>query len=101
MDVKIKETWLEALRSGKYKQTHGKLKARNGAFCCLGILCEIQGAKWEWDGKFYNINGCAAMPPEIYEAGLINAGELSEMNDGIGINEHSFAKIADYIEANL
>lgn len=32
--------WVKALRSGKYKQTTGRL-AREGAYCCLGVACEL------------------------------------------------------------
>ena len=32
--------WLEALRSGKYKQGRRFLR-NNGEFCCLGVLCDI------------------------------------------------------------
>lgn len=34
--------WVEALRSGKYKQGARYLK-KNGRYCCLGVLCEITG----------------------------------------------------------
>lgn len=37
MDSKIKEQWVAALRSGKYKQGTGYLN-RDGKFCCLGVL---------------------------------------------------------------
>ena len=32
--------WLEALRSGKYKQTTGRLQDSKG-FCCLGVACDV------------------------------------------------------------
>lgn len=38
---------VEALRSGKYKQTAGRLKTVYG-FCCLGLACELSGlSEWE------------------------------------------------------
>ena len=33
--------WVEALRSGKYKQGQGALNYNNEKFCCLGVACEI------------------------------------------------------------
>lgn len=36
----IKEDWVKRLRSGAYPQGKAYLN-RNGAFCCLGVLCEI------------------------------------------------------------
>jgi hypothetical protein len=45
MDQEIKNRWVEALRSGKYKQAEGTLAIHNSdgeeSFCCLGVLCEI------------------------------------------------------------
>lgn len=44
----VKRKWLAALRSGKYKQTTGALyDSANDAFCCLGVLCHIEGADKE------------------------------------------------------
>ena len=40
MDPKIKAWWLEALRSGEYKQGTGYLR-RSDKFCCLGVLCNL------------------------------------------------------------
>jgi hypothetical protein len=44
----IKERWIEALESGKYRQTQGHLQVKDGAdseyrdgYCCLGVLCEL------------------------------------------------------------
>jgi hypothetical protein len=33
---KNRAAWLEALNSGKYKQTHGVIRAQD-TFCCLGV----------------------------------------------------------------
>ena len=102
MKTDIKKRWLKALRSGKYRQTRGKLKSRNGSFCCLGVLCDIQDAQWEWDGIMYGVLGNVALPPEKFCAGIQSLGELSELNDGTsGHKKHSFSQIADYIEKNL
>jgi len=38
----LKAKWLEALCSGKYKQTQQQLKCGDG-YCCLGVLSHIQG----------------------------------------------------------
>lgn len=40
MNQEIKKLWVEALRSGEYKQTKKRLKDCNG-YCCLGVLCDI------------------------------------------------------------
>jgi hypothetical protein len=45
VNPEIKERWLEALRSGEYKQGRKLLSsvAEDGtvSYCCLGVLCEL------------------------------------------------------------
>lgn len=40
MNQEIKQKWVEALESGKYKQGKGRLKS-DDAYCCLGVLCDL------------------------------------------------------------
>lgn len=40
MNQEIKQKWLEALRSGEYKQGQSALR-ENDRFCCLGVLCNL------------------------------------------------------------
>lgn len=46
MNQEIKQKWVEALRSGKYKQGQGYLRKGNN-YCCLGVLCDLHDDK-EW-----------------------------------------------------
>lgn len=45
MKPDIKKAWVDALRSGKYRQTSGLLRwtepAGESSYCCLGVLCDI------------------------------------------------------------
>ena len=106
--------WVEALRSGEYRQTTGVLRDRDG-FCCLGVLCDIaekgtwiieNGSRFFYEGRDLNYFCSAAALPEPVlrlaglrtKAGRISESEghsLSEMNDA----GCSFARIADLIEA--
>src|SRR4051812_34484552 len=49
-----RDIWVKALRSGEYKQTKGALHTADGAFCCLGVACDLAlkaGAlKGTWKG---------------------------------------------------
>jgi hypothetical protein len=55
MDQNIKQEWIEALESGKYRQGSGQLKGFTSTtedfkqcdigFCCLGVLCDILAPK--------------------------------------------------------
>lgn len=53
MDSAVKTKWLEALRSGEYKQARYMLRSCSGGFCCLGVLSDLYrkevGGSWEWD----------------------------------------------------
>ncbi len=41
MKHEIAEQWVEALRSGEYRQTKERLRDRDDGFCCLGVLCDL------------------------------------------------------------
>lgn len=105
MHQEIKEEWIEALRSGKYKQATGKLRV-DDSYCCLGLLCEIQGAEWRPLDRAPRrvifalaIDGRTDYPATEYRADLsmIQMRDLAEMND----RGKTFAEIADHIEKNL
>jgi hypothetical protein len=36
-----RKAWVEALRSGDYKQGEGVLRDGDGNYCCLGVACEL------------------------------------------------------------
>lgn len=54
MKAKIKERWIRALTSGKYKKTTDELKCGDKSFCALGVLHEVyrkdtKKGEWIWD----------------------------------------------------
>lgn len=95
MDAQIKQKWVEALRSGEYEQTQKTLKYRDG-FCCLGVLCDLQGAEWKRVSHKARVG--LSMPSKF--AGGLSEKEQSKLMD---LNDRGteFPQIADYIEANL
>jgi hypothetical protein len=117
----IKAMWLEALRSGRYKQTTQELRTtvpRSGeyGYCCLGVLCDVRRkvAREPWE-RFVNQGtqgDSETLPRDIAEwAGLrgfdqrdprVSNGHrnqsLSKWNDDEGL---SFEQIADLIEKEL
>lgn len=105
MDQAIKKKWVKALRSGEYRQGSGVLKDGR-KFCCLGVLCDIQGADWK---KVEDAVGCLETDrlPRQLNAGLrqTQRQKLARMNDGddeaTGLRRHRFNEIADYIQKNL
>lgn len=45
--------WVEALRSGAYKQARSVLRDGD-VYCCLGVACDISGLGL-WDVESYNV----------------------------------------------
>lgn len=94
MDAELKAKWVEALRSGKYRQTRCKLHhTLTDSFCCLGVLCVVGGQK---------IRTIDVALPDYWRSAigitLLQQNDLISMNDEL---KSDFGKIADYIEANL
>lgn len=98
----LKERWIEALRSGRYKQARGRLR-KGDCFCCLGVLCDLYDPSgWEMpSGETMYRDSISYLPNEINRVSGITGNlelQLAEMNDS---GRKSFAEIADWIEANL
>jgi hypothetical protein len=115
LNPEAKKAWVDALLSGEYKQTKGRLKARDRrAFCCLGVATDVAiqhghvlSAKW-YNGCFNSIDEgdeSTFMPitvmewldssnndPEVYYQGRLVA--LSTLND---IHKLDFEMIAGII----
>ena len=96
--------WVDALRSGDYRQGRGRLRSGD-RFCCLGVAADRLGGGW-WDPSgdpmaYRTDDGfcCIGSLP----AGL--KGELGIDDDQVltltHMNDHdgrSFGQIADWIE---
>ena len=108
MDPELKAAWVEALRSGKYKQAKKTLHNKTqGSYCCLGVLCEV--AKPEgWNGfaidltdeHGYRVYDDAGLPYQtLQELKLFPTDHniLMVMND----KGARFKSIAKYIEKHL
>lgn len=95
----FKRKWVQALRSGEYEQGVGALKS-GGKFCCLGVACEIVGAKpgsilgYIMPGQ--GIKGISKIPELIKGNGELPI-KLSGMND----KGKTFKQIATWIDKNL
>jgi hypothetical protein len=128
MDSSLKQKWVRALRSGKYKQASGQLKTEDG-FCCLGVLCDVYDpSNWivaddldlgednqEWHYKISMRGGYTSIMKDVLPEEIADAAGLSRQNpevpygiDGgmsslavINDSGASFAQIADLIETHL
>ena len=111
MNKRIKKLWIEALRSGEYRQGRDQLVEENlhggDDFCCLGVLTDLYVQErgnptraWGgWKGQGYYL------APRVWKwAGLDGYNPLVEKKLTLAnANDRgdSFIKIAGLIERNL
>jgi hypothetical protein len=128
---KLMTEWLEALRSGKFKQGKHSLHTENSkgiqSFCCLGVLGKIcadnglikqpkrvdnpvTGVNYynyyssdsSLDGKLFELSGMRDTLGEFKEDIIADAYSLAELNDGSGYRKRkTFKQIAKIIEKEL
>lgn len=105
MKQEYKQPWIDALRSGDYKQGKTHLHS-DSKFCCLGVLCEINPAVAtktmslldfyaRYDGDSAQLTSNLREEFDISETDM---DRLMTKNDSDG---KSFSEIADWIEQNL
>lgn len=76
-----KRKWINALRSGKFKQGEvGRLKDDKGGYCCLGVLCEI--SKKFKPNKYNIFPKLTEYPNKRDYLPIIQKVTLSSLNDG-------------------
>jgi hypothetical protein len=113
MNRDVGKKWIDALRSGEFKQGHGQLKDDKDNYCCLGVLTAIYNednpnarvtlndmvlceAVTEWAeikdiDSSHNAGGKRGDKPSLWE-----------LNDGaFNMRCHTFLEIADIIEAEM
>jgi len=126
MKSEIKTLWVEALRSGLYKQGYSRLITADPSgreasrFCCLGVLCNLHAkanpriesnsldphsylgsvATLPWEVYVWSgldsNNPIVKAPPEDKDSGCLKT--LAEINDS---GKFDFIKIASIIEEQL
>lgn len=92
------QKWVNALRSGKYKQAKGTLyDEETDGYCCLGVYCKVVTK----DSKSYLSEGSEG-PEEAYDKfDRILGHELKHKLIGMNDKGKSFAEIADVIEEKM
>lgn len=116
MKAELKRRWVEALRSGKYKQVNSTLRSGHGypgeerRYCCLGVLCDIVDPNgWtDWQSRNHPLaddGNSYIRTSALRELGLIgreNGGysqrKLAKLNDEGGMD---FIAIADIIDKHI
>jgi len=108
LPIEFKKKWVEALRSGKYKQGKGALHRRN-CFCCLGVVCMLfdisptqlgeAGYIQNRDDK-YTVDADVSMIPDLIKGDNIE-NEIVTFISNSNDSGSTFEEIADWIEINL
>lgn len=131
MDRALRDKWTAALRSGAYKKAPHTLHWKDsgetgdsGGYCCLGVLCAVEGLEPHYDGistiyilpkagaavkdsfvvetEEYDDEGTKIVDKyygeEEFGIPLYTHDELVKLNDQ---GDNDFNKIANYIEKVL
>jgi hypothetical protein len=101
-DQVLKDKWLKALRSGKYRRGEGALcvSAPHGGhkkYCCLGVLGECTGQLKK--GEFHGND--AFLQSKNGDRSFLVAASVQTALAGMNDDGTSFAEIADWIEEHL
>lgn len=92
----FRQKFIEALRSGRYKQIEGSL-AYEGAYCALGVGCSVLGVK---DSEM-NVGMPARIADHVKKrvgiacSGITSLDYIAGLNDTAG---YDFNQIADWLE---
>lgn len=91
-DVTVEE-WIRALESGAYRKAKGRLRSRvHGELhhCCLGVLCDIAGTRWDESHHDLDVASSATIhDPSLFGPEIAIAlttpgftpGSLASLND--------------------
>ena len=119
-----RQSWVDGLRSGNYKQGTGFLRPNEEEYCCMGVLWEVLGGEWtptqlrDENNTEHPGYAIGVAPTVLYEhlklSTLASVGidehiqkRLTSRNDGVcvpGYNDDesrrkwTFDEIADYLE---
>lgn len=120
MKPEVKEAWINALRSGEYKQGRGTLhqrgtEDREGApdkFCCLGVLCDLayrDGVVERKETESYKVpryvygdpslQNCGMPPQEVVDwafegpAGQVNDDYLGHLGTVVVDDEYLYSNV--------
>lgn len=103
------QLWIDALRSGEYKQIKSQLGKDGVGYCCLGVACEVAiqnglaiertvNSRGDID---FDEGGCELTSTVMEWYGFDNECVELEDKTAMGLNdtyEYTFSQIADEVE---
>jgi len=107
-DKELKKRWVEALRSGRYRQTTCQLRFTDiespepdDGYCCLGVLADLIDPRgWVYEDQDWSWNQQQEILPDHYIELLKLSLPFKKYADKNDLDCLTFEEIADYIEAN-
>jgi hypothetical protein len=97
MKPEIKKQWVDALRSGKYKQTRGALRRDHHGtpgYCCIGVLCEVtKQGEWSQSGKSDRLQGIYGYSTQATDDEICNWEGRGFTEDGKDVGEGELGRI--------
>lgn len=95
----VKQRWVDALRSGAFRQTTGQLFNREDyGYCCLGVLKQIEGYSQAEDGSELLDPACGLSNEIQGHLSAANDGEGRELQDKYAPIPHSDGPSSDFNE---
>jgi hypothetical protein len=102
------KAWLEALRSGKYKQHKTSLRS-NDSFCCVGVECDVfSSEQWRpvnqtigWQNPGTDLCSFAEVPVVVKEASGFSDKFYDRLYKWNDVHDKTFTEIADFIEESI
>ena len=93
----LKRRWVEALRSGRYKQAFGTIRAGT-KFCALGVLADVIDHE-AWEGSMWLGGFTGSVVNAVSDTFMCDSLQrVYELNDD---KRRSFHAIADWVERNV
>jgi len=90
--------WVEALRSGDFKQTTGQLK-RGDCYCAIGVCALVNDFEFQGEGQLAYKDGISIYTKmDLTNQTLDFPKDIFRMND---THKKPFIEIANYIEKNV
>jgi len=114
MKQEIKVKWLQALRSGEYRQGRYALRTSNNEFCCLGVLCDLYSREvgGEWAYEVYTSTLCSLFVAKHDEEGsdtstgqlpgsVMEWAGLEEYNPSVNVARPLLSSLSHELKAEL
>lgn len=107
MKTDIAQQWVDALRSGRYKQGRNALKQDNGedscSYCCLGVLCDLYQSQTDCRldertlgaARFVYIGGESEFLPSVVAEWAGMKSRIGKFNDPISEKSSDLANLND------